>query len=122
MLQAARESDLACASGIKRTSKHHPQKRTGVHGSHALQKVPGHDDEESRKPDPMHTIGGELSGLATMAIGGTAAMYSVARLPEVARWEIAVNNRWHDELGPYLDGEFYLAVMLRMHVHACGWH
>ena len=104
MMQYARESDLACAADIKRSSNHHPQKRTGVHASHAFQKVPGQDDEGGRKPEPMHTIGGEVTAVTAMASGGTASMYSVKRLPEVAKWEISLNSRWSDELSPYLHG------------------
>ena len=43
MMQYARELDLTCTANIKRSSSHHPQKRTGVHASHAFQKVPGQD-------------------------------------------------------------------------------
>ena len=104
MMQYAIESDLACAADIKRSSSHHTQKRTGVHASHAFQKVPGQDDEWGRKPEPMHTIGGELTAVTIMPSGGTASMYSVKRLPEVATWEISFNSRWSDELSPYLHG------------------
>lgn len=102
MMQADRESDQACAAGVKCTSRHHPQQRTGVHASHAMQKAPGNDDEKGRKPDPMHTLGNEVHAVTDMTLGGTASMYSVARLPEVAKWEILLNNRWQDLLGPYL--------------------
>ncbi|DBA98245.1 TPA: hypothetical protein ACH3X1_001169 [Trebouxia sp. C0004] len=39
-----------------------------------------------------------------MAQGGTAAIYSVARLPEAAKWEISLNKRWEELLNPYLHG------------------
>lgn len=100
----ARESDRACADGTNRRHAQHPQRVTGVHASHAMQKVPGHDDEHGRKPDPMHTGGGEATALTVMVMGGTASMYSVQRLPEVAKWEIRFNKRWQRELGPYERG------------------
>ena len=109
MMQAARESDQACAAGVKRKSKTHPLHQTGVHASHAMQKVPGYDDRGTRNPEPMHTIGNEVSSVTVMAMGGTAAIYSVARLKEVAQWETDLNSngrssRWLRQLRPYLTG------------------
>ena len=69
-----------------------------------MQKVPGHDDEGSRKPDPMHTIGNEVIAVTVMAQGGTAAIYSVGRLPEVAKRDVSLNKRWEELLNPYLHG------------------
>ena len=57
MLQAAREADQACADGIKRKRKTHPLHETGVHASHAMQKVPCYVDKEAWNPEPMHTTG-----------------------------------------------------------------
>ena len=92
MMQAARESDQACAAGIKRKRKTHPLNQTGVHASHAMQKAPGYDDRGTRNPEPMHTIGNEVTSVTVMAVGGTAGIYSVARLKEVAQWEIDLNS------------------------------
>lgn len=80
-----------------------------MHGSHAMQKVPGYDDQASRNPEPMHCGGGEASSVATMVMGGTASIYSAQRLPEVAEWEIRFNKRWQAELGPYLQGQDQIA-------------
>ena len=105
--EAARASDIACASGIRCSQKQHPHHQTGVLASHALQKAPGHDDEHSRKPDPMHCIGGEAFAVTTMALGGTGnpRIYSVGRLQKLAEWEVKRNKRWQRALGPYLLGE-----------------
>ena len=67
MMQSARESDLASAAGIRHKQSHHPLHQTGVHASHAMQKVPGYDDEGSQKPDSMHTIGDEVVDVTVMA-------------------------------------------------------
>lgn len=117
MLQSARESDLASAGGTKCKQSHHPQHQTGVHASHAMQKVPGYDDEGSRKPDPMHTIGNEVTAVTVMAQGGTAAIYSVARLPEAAKWEVSLNKRWEELLNPYLHG-IYMQPTCTCFMHA----
>ena len=74
-----------------------------------MQKVPVCDDRDVRNPEPMHTTGNETTALTVMARGGTAGIYSVARLREVAEWEIALNNngrpsRWEQQLRPYLTG------------------
>ncbi|DBA77429.1 TPA: hypothetical protein ACH3X1_009261 [Trebouxia sp. C0004] len=109
MLQAAREADQACAAGIKRKHKAHPLHQNGVHVSHAMQKVPGYDDRDSRNPEPMHNTGNEVSAVTVMAMGGTAAIYSVARLKEVTDWETDHNSdgrssRWLRQLRPYSTG------------------
>ncbi len=121
MLQAARDAEQACAAGIRRKHKTHPQHQNGVHASHAMQKVPGYDDKESRNPEPMHNTGNEITAVTVMARGGTAAIYSVARLREVAEWEIALNNssrpsRWEQKLRPYLTGIRiqYIHIVYRM--------
>lgn len=54
----------------------------------------------------MHTIGNEVAAITVMAQGGTAAMYSDAWLPEVAKWEISLNKRWQELLSPYLHGAY----------------
>ncbi len=74
-----------------------------------MQKVSGYDDKESRNPEPMHNTSNEITTVTVMARGGTTAIYSVARLREVAEWEIALNNsgqpsRWEQKLRPYLTG------------------
>ncbi|DBA92833.1 TPA: hypothetical protein ACH3X1_003015 [Trebouxia sp. C0004] len=109
MLQAAREADQACAAGIKRKRKAHPLHQNGVHASHAMQKVPGYDDRDSRNPEPMHNTGNEVNDVTVMAMGGTAAIYSVARLKEVTEWETDHNSdgrssRWLRHLRPYSTG------------------
>ena len=38
MMQYARVSDLGWAADVKHSNSRHPQKRTGVHASHAFQK------------------------------------------------------------------------------------
>ena len=95
-LQAARDADTASANGIRCNQKQHPRHQTGVLGSLAVQKVPGHDDEHSCVADPMHCIGNEAYSIPGMARGGTSnpAMYSVGRLSKVAEWEVKVNHRW----------------------------
>ncbi len=85
MRQSARESDLASAAGTRCKQSHHPQQQTGVHASHAMQKVPGFDDEGSRKPDPMHTIGNEVTAVTVMAQGGTAAIARGGQLGGTAK-------------------------------------
>ncbi|KAL0042142.1 hypothetical protein WJX77_004487 [Trebouxia sp. C0004] len=72
-------------------------------------KVPGYDDRDSRNPEPMHNTGNEVSAVTVMALGGTAAIYSVARLKEVTDWETDHNSdgqssRWLRQLRPYSTG------------------
>ncbi|DBB04049.1 TPA: hypothetical protein ACH3X1_013104 [Trebouxia sp. C0004] len=54
----------------------------------------------------MHTIGNEVTAVTVMAQGGTAGIHSVARLPEVAKWEVSLNKRWEELLSPYLHGPY----------------
>jgi len=55
----------------------------------------------------MHVTYNEVKAICVMANGGTgsnAPIYSVGRLAEVARWELKYNNRWEEQLAPYLQG------------------
>ncbi|KAL0031481.1 hypothetical protein WJX77_002644 [Trebouxia sp. C0004] len=74
-----------------------------------VRQVPGYDDRDSRNPEPMHNTGNEVSAVTVMAMGGTAAIYSVARLKEVTDWETDHNSdgrssRWLRQLRPYSTG------------------
>lgn len=104
--QAAQESDIACEASIRKDK--HPLQLTGVHASHPFHKAPGWDDGMSRSADLMHNGSDEVKSICVMAQGGTGkggGIYSVARLPEVAEWEIKINHRFVDVLSPYLNGE-----------------
>ena len=59
--------------------------------------------------EAVHTTGNEVSAITVMAHRGTSDIYAVARLKEVAEWEIALNSegrspRWLRQLRPYIPG------------------
>ncbi len=118
MRQYGRDSDAALIAGIKRKQHAHPSRHTGVHGSHALSKVPGWNEEKSRNPDPMHTSTNEVKSVTVMLNGGTSDKYSRDNLATLAAWELKCNGRWGNLLGQYRSGELaVLSVLFLM----CLW-
>lgn len=85
MRQYGQDSDAALiAAGIKRKQPAHPSRKTGVHGSHALSKCPGWNEEKSHNPDPMHTSTNEVKSVTVMLNGGTSDKYSRDNLAALA--------------------------------------
>ena len=90
--------------------------------SHPLMKLVYWDEALMRNVDPMHTIGNEVKAIVEMAMGGTGRVpaYCVSKLPQLAKYECGVNNRWQDILAPYLTGR--LARQPRPIVEICCKH
>ena len=119
---AAQESDAASTAGIKRKHPTHPSMETGVHASHALMKVPGWNEQKSRKPDGMHVTTGEVKAVTVMLGGGTADKYSREQLHLLADWKFKYNSRWGDLLAPYRAGMFANLHVLHSNIlvkHTC---
>ena len=107
MRQAAIEGDADTRAGKRLDDPQHAYKRLGVKGSHPFQKLTYARDPDLRQPDPMHTTGNELKGLADMAKGGTGAnaAYGRSKLETLAAHKMGTNDRFHDSLGPFLKGK-----------------
>ena len=72
----------------------------GVHGSHALQRLPYWVPHLMLWPDPAHTLANEVKG---MIEGITGLAYQGDRLLAIAKYELDVNGRWEQHLKAMVD-------------------